>query len=560
MSRFLDVPAPAVARWPARRFVIPICPGVERPPTARAPFPMFLRASLLLLAVPALASAQTLRAEIVTSQPGQQYLVVEFAPGVADTVYVVERAGLVLRFVGGQLDPTPFLDITDRVLVIGEGGLLGLAFDPDFQTSGHVYASYTTHSTNGDSVVARFTVADPARAAFADPASETVLFGPLVHTGVIHRAGDLEFGPDGMLYYSLGDGDVAGPTGAPSQDISDPRGSILRFDVRAPFPHVPADNPFAGVAGAEPLIWAFGLRNPLRFDVDPATGDLFTGDVGDWQFEEVNWIPFAEPGLNFGWSCREGFQCTGSSSCTCPSSEFRDPIGGLPHEPTSQVCAVVGGVFVRGGEIPGLEGTYLFSDFCSGHLFAILDPTGAATMLDLSDDFRYPGGQPIRQVVDFEQAPTGEIYFVTQSGGRLGRILPPEDFGTYCTSNPNSAGARASIVASGSPSISAGNLVLEVSNLPFHAAGLFLMSLSTNYMALPVGQGTLCVGAPIYRWGPPSSSGSSGSVQRTSDLTDLPSPLTLQPGDTWFFQYWTRDANPGPTSNTSNGASVRFVQ
>ncbi len=515
---------------------------------------------VLATALPSLAPAQTLRVEAISQPSGQLFMAVEFAPGVPDTLYIVERTGLVLRFTNGQFDPVPFLDITDRVQIQGEGGFLGLVFDPDFQANGFVYASYTTNSTHGDSVVSRFSVSDPVSAIVADPASETILFGPFAHAGPGHKSGDLEFGPDGMLYFSFGDGNTADELPMdPSQILSDPRGSILRFDVDAPFPHVPADNPFVGTPNAEPLIWAYGLRNPFRFDIDPVTGDLFTGDVGSGFYEEVNWLPASEPGLNFGWRCREGYDCTGSPACTCPAPQFRDPIAALEHSPTSPICAVAGGVFISGGSIPGLENTYLFSDFCSGYLYAILDPTGSATLLDLSDDFIASNGQPIRYAVDFEQAPNGDIYFVTLPNGRVWRILPPEDFGTYCVAAPNSTGAAASIEASGSPSIAARNLVFDVNALPTDAFGLFLMSRTTTFLSFPVGDGNLCVGMPLFRWGPVFDSGPTGSVTRATDLTDLPPMVTVQSGETWYFQYWSRDATPAPSSNTSNGASVRFV-
>ena len=516
---------------------------------------------LLASLLPSTASAQTLRAEQIGGINGNTFMAVEFAPGVADVIYVAERSGLIYRFVGGQFDPVPFLDITDRVHIIGEGGLLGLVFDPEFQANGYLYVSYTIDTTHGDSVMSRFSVSDPVNAVVADPGSESIMFGPFVHGHTGHKSGDLEFGVDGMLYFSFGDGDAADalPMNM-SQVLSDARGSMLRFDVRAPFPHVPADNPFVGTAGVEPLIWAYGLRNPFRFDIDPLTGDLYTGDVGAGAYEEVNRLPANEPALNFGWRCAEGPECTTSPSCVCPSPLLRDPIAVLEHAPTSPICAVAGGAFIRGGNIPGLDGTYLFSDFCSGFLYAILDPAGSATMVDLSADFMDSQDRPIRYAVDFEQAPNGDIYFVSMINGKLWQLLPPEEFGTYCSATPNSSGAPASITASGSPSIAAGNLSLEVTNLPANSLGLFLASPSTGFASLFMSDGNLCLGSPIFRWAPVSDSGPMGQVTRTTDLTDLPPGVTVQPGDTWFFQYWTRDTNPTVTSNTSNGASVWFVQ
>ncbi len=488
-------------------------------------------------------------------------MVVEFAPGIGNTLYIAERTGLILRLVDGQIDPVPFLDITDRVEITGEGGLIGFVFDPDFQSNGFFYVAYTTPTPNGDSVMSRFSVSDPTSATVADPTSETIMFGPFPHDNSGHKSGDLEFGKDGMLYMGFGDGNAAGTLPAdPSQMLSDARGSMLRFDVGEPFPHIPADNPFVATPGANPLIWAYGLRNPFRFDIDPISGDLYTGDVGAGGYEEVNRLPSGESGLNFGWNCAEGPDCTTAPSCTCPSPLLRDPIAALAHSPTSPICAVAGGVFVQGGKIPGLENTYIFSDFCSGFLFGLLDPAGSATLVDLSEGFVDSLDRPIRYAVDFEQAPNGDIYFVTLAVSKVWRILAPEEFGTYCASTPNSSGLSASIVASGSTSVAAGDLTLEVTNLPVDAFGFFLVSQSTNFNTFSVGDGNLCVDSPIFRWGPVLDSGPLGQVTRVSDLTDLPPMMTIEPGDTWFFQYWSRDANPVVSSNTSNGASVWFTQ
>ena len=221
---------------------------------------------------------------------------------------------------------------------------MGFVFDPEFELNGYFYLAYTMASVTGfgGSVISRFTMM-PGSVDIADPASEHIIWGPIAQQTEGHKGGDLEFGPDGMLYHALGDGDAGSAMNRPTaMDLTDPRGKILRFDVRAPYPHVPADNPYAGSATNDPHIWVSGFRNPFRIDVDPVTGDVFVGDVGASTWEEITRISVAtDVGKFAGWPCREGFDCRVFPGCVCPGPADLDPIAVLRHVSPDNACAII---------------------------------------------------------------------------------------------------------------------------------------------------------------------------------------------------------------------------
>ncbi|MEM8713741.1 MAG: PQQ-dependent sugar dehydrogenase [Planctomycetota bacterium] len=502
---------------------------------------------------------------VLLGTSGGRPTVIEFAPGVDDQCYIAEKGGRIFRFRDGNYIAPPMLDIRSIVDDFGEGGLTGFVFDPEFEQNGHFYVAYNTPSTIGvgDSMVSRFTML-PGSVNTADPMSETILFGPYPQETEGHKAGDIEFGPDGMLYYAIGDGDAGSANSLDTAiDLTDPRGKVLRFDVRAPFPHVPADNPFVGSATVNELIWTYGLRNPFRLDVDPVSGDVFVGDVGGGLFEEITRIkPATQAGMSAGWPCKEGLNCMNypSPDCDCANGAFIDPIVTLAHNSADNACAIMGGTVVRGGVVASLEGAYIFTDFCTGRYYRVDDPTGAATRVEITDLIKRPDGNNIRFIVDFTVGSDGRVYFISHYGAEVWVLDPVGGFDTYCDSAPNSTGQVASITASGSPSLGEANLTLEVTGLPPAATGLFLMSQGT--LVLPTfngSQGTLCVNTPIYRWAVGGAADATGRVAYTTDLSDLPPLVNFQPGETWFFQYWHRDLNPTSTSNTSNGASALFL-
>ncbi|HVT44354.1 MAG TPA: PQQ-dependent sugar dehydrogenase [Thermoanaerobaculia bacterium] len=278
-------------------------------------------------------------------------------------LFILEQAGRIRVFQNGALLPEPFLDIAGRVRFGGEQGLLGLAFHPDFAANGFFFVNYT--DSNGDTVVARYRLtADGAK---GDPGSESVILHIEQPFGN-HNGGKIAFGRDGFLYIGMGDGGSGGDPGNRAQNLGTLLGKMLRLDVDGASPYaIPPDNPFVSVAGARVEIWALGLRNPWRFTFDRATGDLFIGDVGQNMWEEINHQPgVSRGGENYGWRRMEGFHCFNPSS-NCNDGSLTLPI--LEYD-RGEGCSVSGGYRYRGNRIAGLQGAYLFGDYCAGTIWA----------------------------------------------------------------------------------------------------------------------------------------------------------------------------------------------
>ncbi|MBV6405012.1 MAG: PQQ-dependent sugar dehydrogenase [Flavobacteriales bacterium] len=290
-------------------------------------------------------------------------------------LFVVERPGRI-RIVGpdGVANAQPFLDITAQVLDDGnEQGLLGLAFHPNYPQNGYFYVHYTAGTGNGVTRISRFNVsADPD---IANPASEVVVFS-VAQPYTNHNGGDLHFGPDGHLWFALGDGGSAGDPGDRAQNMSVPFGKVLRIAVGAGAGYsIPADNPFATANPADtmPEIWASGLRNPWRFAFDPANGDVWIGDVGQGAWEEVDHVGIGTGGgSNFGWRCYEGHVSYNLADCDPPTA-YAPPVQVLAH--TDGHCSVIGGRVYRGTTYPALQGRYIYTDYCQGQ-FRALVPDG----------------------------------------------------------------------------------------------------------------------------------------------------------------------------------------
>ena len=307
------------------------------------------------------------------------------APAGDPRLFVVERGGRVrLVDAEGDLRPTPFLDVSDRVASGPQQGLLGLAFPPDHAAHGEFYAYYV--AANGDAVLSRFRVdGDPGR---ADPAFEKELLR-VAQPATNHNGGTVAFSPaDGMLYLGLGDGGGANDQYHHAQNGASLLGKLLRLDV-GPDPvlglhplrdaRVPADNPFVGDPAVRDEIWALGLRNPYRFAFDRATGDLWLTDVGESRREEVNFEPAGSPGgRNYGWPVHEGSLChiqDQAAGLRCESAahpvRFTFPV----HEYARlRGCAVIGGALHRGAPSLLSEG-FLFGDFCTERVWLLEPPT-----------------------------------------------------------------------------------------------------------------------------------------------------------------------------------------
>lgn len=322
-------------------------------------------------------------------------------------LFVLEKAGVIRIIQDGVVQDGPFLDISDRVGSSGsEQGLLGLAFHPNYTENGFFFVDYTDR--NGDTVVSRFSVTDDPSA--ADPASEEVVLTQN-QPARNHNGGELAFGPDGYLYIGLGDGGGAGDTYGNGQNLQSWLGTLLRIDVDELPYSVPADNPFVGSADALDEIWAYGLRNPWRFSFDRATGDLYIADVGQNIYEEVDYQPAESTGgENYGWPILEGFHCFATANCD--ASGYVQPVAEYSHD---LGCSITGGYVYRGQAYPALNGVYLYSDYCSGRVWGLVQ----------SADGSWQSAQLLEtnaSVASFGEDEAGEVYFTDIAGGAVYRV------------------------------------------------------------------------------------------------------------------------------------------
>ena len=332
----------------------------------------------------------------------------------SDRLFVAEQAGAIRVITAGKLLDRPFVDLSAEISSGGERGLLGLAFHPDFPDDPRVFVDYTDR--NGNTVVSSLTV-DPGDPDRADPATER----PLLHVEqpyANHNGGGLAFTPDGFLLITLGDGGSGGDPHGNGQSETTLLGKILRIDVDTSSPDrpygIPADNPFAdGANGRRPEIWLTGLRNPWRISFDRLTGDLWIGDVGQGDWEEIDVHRAGAPGgTNYGWNRLEGRHCFAPAQ-GCDDPAFTLPVTDYGHD---QGCTVIGGYVDRAATPSALSGGYLFGDYCSGRLWAI-DPA--------SDTPRDPVvvGESHRNIAAFGEDQSGRLYAADISGGEILRVV-----------------------------------------------------------------------------------------------------------------------------------------
>lgn len=314
-------------------------------------------------------------------------------------LFVVEQAGVIKVFANRAdvASAATFLDIRDRLISGGEMGLLGLAFPADFGRSGLFYVNYTADNPLR-TVVSRFKSAGGV----ADPASEEVLLTvPQPYRN--HNGGQLQFGPDGMLYIAMGDGGAGGDPHNHGQNPRSLLGAILRIDVSGPGAYtVPPDNPFVAHADWRPEIWAYGLRNPWRFSFDTATGALWAGDVGQNRLEEIDVV---KKGGNHGWRRTEGTECYDPKMACRSGVELVEPVWEYGR---GQGVSVTGGYVYRGKRLPALDGAYLFADFGSQRVWALHKAGGPARVELLTRG----GAVPSSFGVDAE----GEVFIVSHAG------------------------------------------------------------------------------------------------------------------------------------------------
>jgi cysteine-rich repeat protein len=333
-------------------------------------------------------------------------------------LFIVERTGYIRLIKKGAPPATTFLDIDAKVRSSGpEQGLLSMAFHPDYENNGRFFVNYINNQ--GNSVIARYQVT--ANPDVGDPNSELVLI-TIARPASNHNGGQLAFGPDGYLYFGMGDSGGSGDPGEAAQSDASLLGKILRFDVDVdapPYYSVPPTNPMAGAGDPLGLIWAKGLRNPWRFSFDRATGDLYIADVGQNSREEIDYQPASSGGgENYGWDVFEGTLCFDPQplfpACPNPPTGFTMPVHEYNH---SQGCSITGGFVYRGCALPDLHGTYFYSDFCTAFIRTLRVAGGVAQdHHDRTADLDPPGPVAIDAVSSFGEDARGELYIADLNG------------------------------------------------------------------------------------------------------------------------------------------------
>jgi glucose/arabinose dehydrogenase len=304
-------------------------------------------------------------------------------PGEPTRLYVVEQTGRILTIDGGRVSQRPFLDITRDVVSGGEQGLLSVAFHPDYADNHLFYVDYT--DVNGDTRIVEFEALDggePVR-------KRELLFVDQPYAN--HNGGQLTFGPNGRLYVGMGDGGSGGDPENRAQNLSDRLGKLLSIDVDEP--------------GSDWRVDGYGLRNPWRFSFDRETGDLWIGDVGQGEWEEIDHTPRESPGLeNYGWDVFEG---------THPYEDKKPDARGQLVMPVTEYshdngCSVTGGFVYRGDGIPAAEGRYFYGDYCSGIVWSLVLRDGKA------DVTRH--AIRVQGLSSFGEDAAGELYLMSLNG------------------------------------------------------------------------------------------------------------------------------------------------
>ena len=331
-------------------------------------------------------------------------------------MFVVQQGGTIRVAQNGANTTTEFMNITSRVLSGGERGLLGLAFHPQFATNGYFFVNYT-RQTDGATIVSRFKTTDSSNTV-GDPNSERILL-TIAQPFSNHNGGMIEFRNDNgvnNLYIGMGDGGSGNDPGNRAQNINELLGKFLRItpDVSGnnttPAYTVPSDNPYVGVAGADE-IYAIGVRNPWRWSFDRSTNQLWAGDVGQGSIEEVSIIT---RGGNFGWRVYEGNSCTNLDPSLCVPANFIPPVTQYSSASGSR-CSITGGYVYRGTQATLPNGSYVFSDYCTGEIL-LYNNNQQSILLS-----------PPRNVVSFGEDDNGEIYVVSQGGtARVEKIVRTE--------------------------------------------------------------------------------------------------------------------------------------
>jgi glucose/arabinose dehydrogenase len=437
-------------------------PAVQEEPTV--PRRTHAAVAVAAAALAGVARGQTTPMRTRPVMTGLAYsLGMAFAPGDPTRLFVVEqRRGV--RVIHANPDgtytlvQTPFIDLTGQNLNTGlEYGALSVLFHPQYRTNGFVYVVYSPTSASGnfgDWLLARYHV-DPSNPDQAEPNSRTtVLFLPYPIQN--HRAGWMAFGPDGYLYANTGDGGEGDP-GNRASNLGLLFGKTLRLDVNGPdgipgtsdddaFPAdpnknycIPGDNPFISTPGALAEIWAYGLRNPWRSSFDRLTGDLWTADVGQSAWEEVDFQPASSPGgIFYGWRCLEAAQPTNYAGCPAQLPPSTLPVFAYPHSGGGITgSSVTGGYVYRGCAMPAMQGRYFFGDW-TGKIWSALPSGGTLTNIVAHTAELTPAGQSgLGTMVSFAEDHLGELYYVAWGAatGAVHKIEPQTPQGPDCNAN-----------------------------------------------------------------------------------------------------------------------------
>jgi uncharacterized repeat protein (TIGR01451 family) len=361
---------------------------------------------------------------LVTGLPAPPVAITNAHDG-SGRLFITLQDGRVMVHDGCNLKITPFLDIRSLVLSGGERGLLSIAFHPAFPATPYFYVYYTRQD-DGAIVIARYRVSI-GNANVADPASGVTLIVIPHPNFANHNGGQVQFGPDGYLYFATGDGGSANDPSCNAQRDDVLLGKMMRVDVNQnfntpPYYGIPPTNPFVGPGNPPDEVWAKGLRNPYRFSFDRLLGDLLIGDVGQGAREEVDLQPVGAGGRNYGWKVMEGTSCTfdiggcgGPPPPHCLASAYTPPV--LEYSHAAGRCSITGGYRYRGTQIPGLFGSYVYADYCTGEIFAATQ-TGQTWAAGLINDAPF-------NVSAFGEDEAGELYVANYSGSAIYRIVSP---------------------------------------------------------------------------------------------------------------------------------------
>jgi glucose/arabinose dehydrogenase len=347
---------------------------------------------LVLLLFAAGASARSSALHLVRIAHFNAPVYATTAPGEPGSLYVVEQAGVIRVLSGGTIRSTPFLDIRSQVLSGGEQGLLSVAFDPAYQKSHRFFIDYTDRS--GDTHVVEYR--SNGTRAIPSSAKQRLFVKDFAPN---HNGGQLQFGPDGRLYWGNGDGGGAGDPGGNGQSLARPFAKIMRLNINATSPRW--------------TLVAYGLRNPWRFSFDKKTGDLYIGDVGQDNWEEVDYLKRGtETVANFGWNRYEGKHGYDGITKLLARGVYHPPVAEYPH---ADGCSVTGGYVYRGTKIPSAVGRYFYGDYCSGLVWSLKMVGGRATSVR-REPFTVGG------LSSFAQGSDGELYLMSVNSGNLFRL------------------------------------------------------------------------------------------------------------------------------------------